>query len=377
MLKKYLRGAFCFFFIGNIALHAQEHTAIDSFNVAETARTNAYASQLEKYLADFLVREYDKRAAQFWHRDYSGIPAFTRSVAPNRLRWETHVIKPPVLHKTGPLTKKPYSFNGVNAEWISLPLGNLTAEAILAFPAGAGKDKPVPLVITQHGIGSPPERPFSEGIYHSYAKALLDAGFAVLSPLNLRSIERRNRIERLTRLADISLPGIEFARLQHLLDVVLDDPGVDGERVGMWGVSLGGMATMFFMPLEPRIKAGVVSAWFNQRQNKMVIKDDHYSCFLETNEDHAFFTGWLTGFSDHDLVSLIAPRPLLVQHGKKDNIAYWPQVMEEFELSKDHYKRLHIEDRIGIDLHEGGHEAIVTSGIAFMRKWLGNNKSVK
>lgn len=107
--------------------------------------------------------------------------------------------------------------------------------------------------------------------------------------MNLRSIERRNRIERLCRLAGMSLPGIELARLQHMLDVVLAEPVIDTERVGMWGLSLGGMATMFWMPLEPRIKAGVVSAWFNHRRNKMVIPDDRYSCFLVTTEEHAFF----------------------------------------------------------------------------------------
>jgi len=200
---------------------------------------------------------------------------------------------------------------------------------------------------------------------------LLKAGFAILVPLNLRSVELRNRIERLCRLADISLPGIELARVQHLLDVVLTDPRIDPDRVGMWGLSLGGMATMFWMPLEPRIKAGIVSGWFNHRRNKMVIPDDRYSCFLETKEEHAFFTGWLTEFTDHDVVSLICPRPLLIQHGKKDGIAYWPQVQEEFDIAKTHYDKLKIEDRIRIDIHEGGHEAIIGTGVKFMTRWLG------
>jgi len=39
------------------------------------------------------------------------------------------------------------------------------------------------------------------GAYHEYAKELLKAGFAVLAPMNLMSVERRNRIERLCRLA--------------------------------------------------------------------------------------------------------------------------------------------------------------------------------
>jgi dienelactone hydrolase len=336
----------------------------------ETERTDAYAAQLENYLRQYLVDDYDKRAASAWHRDYSSIAAFERSVASNRERWASVVIKPPVLRKSGPMTRKPYTIEGIKGEWLELPLGGITAQAFLAFPAGVKTDKKLPVIIVQHGIGSTPETPFRGGAYHEYAKELLKAGFAVLVPMNLMSIERRNRIERLCRLADISLPGIELVRVQNLLDIVLTDTRIDPQRVGMWGVSLGGMATMFWMPLEHRIKAGVVSAWFNERRNKMVVPDDRYSCFLVTKEDHAFFTGWLTEFTDHDVVSLICPRPLLIQHGKQDRIAHWPQVLDEYNIAKSHYEKLNIPEKIEIEIHDGGHEAIISSGITFMTKWL-------
>ena len=336
----------------------------------ETERTDAYAAQLENYLRQYLVDQYDERSAAAWHRDYSSIDAFERSVAPNRERWASVVIKPPVLTKSGPISRKPYTIESIKGEWLELPLGPVTAQAFLAFPAGQPGNKKLPLVIVQHGIGSTPETPFRGGAYHEYAKELLKAGFAVLVPMNLMSVERRNRIERLCRLADLSLPGIELVRVQNLLDIVLTDTRIDPRRVGMWGVSLGGMATMFWMPLEPRIKAGVVSAWFNHRRNKMAIPDDRYTSFLVTAEDHAFFTGWLTEFTDHDVVSLICPRPLLIQHGKQDRIAHWPQVIEEFDIAKTHYEKLKISDRIAMDMHEGGHEAIIGSGVSFMKKWL-------
>lgn len=346
----------------------------DDLKASEEQRTDAYADQLESYLHKWLVDDYDQRARKAWHRNYDNVDAFLASVAPNRERWRK-VIKPPQLAKTGPLQRRPHPpLAERNGEWLALPMGGLTAEGILVIPPGADADHPVPLVIAQHGIGSSPERTF--GIlddgdhYHRYAAELLDAGFAVLAPMNLRSVERRNRIERLCRLADTSLPGIEFARVQALLDEVLQDPRIDEDRVGMWGVSLGGLATMFWMPLEPRIRAGVVAAWFNHRRNKMVIPDPRYSCFLETKEEHAFFDGWLTEFTDSDVVSLICPRPLLIQTGKLDRIAHWPQVVEEFDASRAHYEKLGIADRIEIDLHEGGHEPRVQTGISFLTRWL-------
>ncbi|MFV1964311.1 MAG: alpha/beta hydrolase family protein [Pirellulaceae bacterium] len=335
-------------------------------------RNQEYGRQLEAHLADWLVQKYENRAEAAWQRDYSSIEAFVASVEPNRRRWRA-ILSPPELPVTGPLQRRPHPpLEDLGGEWLTVSLGPLKAEAVLVVPKSAGK--PVPLVIAQHGIGSFPERVFGViddgNAYHSYARELVEAGFAVLAPFNLRNAGNRNRIERLCRLADTTLPGIELTRLQRLLDGVLQDPRIDRERVGMWGVSLGGMATMFWMPLEPRIKAGVVCAWFNHRRNKMVIPDERYSCFLETREEHAFFRGWLTEFSDDDAVALICPRPLLIQTGKKDRIAHWPQVVEEYERARSHYQTLGIAERMEMDLHDGGHEARVTSGVDFLSRWL-------
>jgi hypothetical protein len=340
----------------------------------EAKRTEAYAAQLESWLRSYLVEQYPERAHQAWNRDYSGIAAYERSVEPNRWGWRK-VIKPPRMMPSGEAQRRPHPPLGdLQAQWMTVPLGALTAEGIIAVPEAASPQRRVPLVIVQHGIGSFPERNFGiadEGdAYHSYARRLVESGFAVLTPMNLRSIELRNRIERLCRLADLSLPGIELVRMQRLLDEALKDPRIDSGRVGMWGLSLGGLATMFWTPLEPRIQAAVVAGWFNHRRNKMVIPDERYSCFLETKEEHAFFGGWLTAYSDSDVASLICPRPLLVQTGKKDGIAWWPMVLEEFDAAREHYRRLGIEDRIEMDLRDGGHETHVESGIRFLSKWL-------
>jgi hypothetical protein len=346
----------------------------ENLQAVEEKRTDAYAAKLEAWLRQTLVEQYPERAAKAWRRDYSSIEAFVKSVEPNRSRWRS-VIKPPALTKTGPLERAPYEpLADVKAEWWRVPLGGLTAEGIFAAPAAASAARPVPLVIVQHGIGSTPEKNFGlmdpTGAYHAYARELLKAGFAVLAPMNLRTVERRNRIERLCRLADLSLPGIELARMQRLLDEAVQEPRVDRERVGMWGLSLGGLATMFWMPLEPRIKAGVCSGWFNHRRNKMVIPDPRYSCFLETKEEHAFFTGWLIEFTDSDVVALICPRPFQVQTGKADKIAHWPMVVEEFNAAREHYQKLGIADRIEMDLRDGGHETHVEPGVRFLTKWL-------
>lgn len=64
------------------------------------------------------------------------------------------------------------------------------------------------------------------------------------------------------------------------------------------------------------------------------------------------------------------PRPLMIHHGKADRMAWWPQVEEDFNTVKVHYEKLKIPDRIELDIHEGGHDAVIASGIRFMKSWL-------
>jgi hypothetical protein len=45
-------------------------------------------------------------------------------------------------------------------------------------------------------------------------------------------------------------------------------------------------------------------------------------------------------------------------------------VVEEFEASREHYQKLGIAERMEMDLHDGGHEARVESGVRFLTRWL-------
>jgi hypothetical protein len=102
----------------------------------------------------------------------------------------------------------------------------------------------------------------------------------------------------------------------------------------------------------------------------MAVSDKRYSCFLDTLEEHAFFNGWLKESADHDAITLICPRPMLIQHGKKDAIAHWPDLVKEYDTARTHYEKLGLGALMELDLHEGGHEALIESGLRFMKRWL-------
>ena len=336
-------------------------------------RQRLLRNETEDYLRSVILN-YEPRQETFWNRDYSSIDAFETSVAPNRRRWAEAVgIFEPDGTDLNPTLNLWYEDETLTAWWLTIGLlGGLRGRGILALPKN--RKNPAPLVIAQHGIGSSPEKVFGlddpSDVYKSYGRGLAEAGFAVIAPMNISGGPPRARQERLCKLLGKTLWGLEIYRTRRLLDVLETRPEIDVSRTGMYGISLGGAYTMFTTPLEPRIGAAVVCAWFNHRPNKMAVDDPRYSCFLSVNEEHIWIPGWLREFTDSDLASLICPRPLLVEQGKADGIAWWPIMLEEYDATKAHYQNLNIADRIDIDLHEGGHEIRMDKSLEFLIKWL-------
>jgi len=121
-------------------------------------RNTRYRRELEDWFRSWIVDGYAERAGTLWKRDYSSVEAYERSVQPNRERWRA-ILNPPDLRISGPPESEPVrGLEGLDARYVRLPLGErLRAEAILAIPKSKG---PVPLIVSQHGIGSQPEHVF-------------------------------------------------------------------------------------------------------------------------------------------------------------------------------------------------------------------------
>jgi dienelactone hydrolase len=336
-------------------------------------RQRLLRAETEDFLRE-LSLDYDARQHEYWDRDYSSEQAYLASVEPNRERWLQAMgdFGPPAAEME-PLVE-PFAENEhFRAEWVTIKLyGKLRGRGVFAVPKSG--DGPFPTIICQHGIGSSPERAFGfgddAGLYHGHAQRALEAGFAVIAPMNITEGAPRARYTHLCTMLGRTLWGLEIAKISRLIDCAETRPEFDTDRLGMWGISLGGAYTSFTMPLEMRIRAGIITAWFNHRLRKMVVDDPRHSCFLSANEPHIFFPRWLSEFTDSDLISLICPRPVMAQTGKGDGIAWWPWVEEEFEATREHYERLGIADRCELDLHEGGHEINVETGLRFMERWL-------
>ncbi len=346
------------------------------------SRVIADHQQLAKNEAEDLLRDlshaWADRRGQWWQRDYSSPEAYERSVKINRQNWLAALGDPnaqPLPAPVGDVEREPFlADDDLVAEWISVPVsGHMQARALLARPKGAF-DR-LPLVLAQHGLHSSPEKIFgfddSGGAYHAYGRHLVRAGYAVLAPRNVSGGGPRGRLQRMCLMLGMTLSGLEIYKLRKLLDHVLSLDYIDAERVAMWGLSMGGAYTLFTTPVEPRIKSAICTGFFNDRLRKMIIDDPRYSCFLSASgeQEHIFIPRWLVEFDDADVASLICPRPLQIQAGKADGIAWWPYVVETFARTKEHYEKLGIADRIELHMHNGGHEICVEAGIGFLQRW--------
>ena len=312
--------------------------------------------------------------ASTWALDFTTSAQYEASCEEHRQRWSQTVGEFAFQAPFAPRWEPFFEDEVAIGRWLSLELAEgLTARAVLALPKT--RHGAVPLVIAQHGISSTAERVFGlndpKDLYHAYGRALLAAGYAVLAPSNITAAAPRARLHRLCLLLGKTLAGLEVGKIRHLLSFATTLPEIDAARVGMWGISLGGMYTMFTAPLDKRIKAAIITAFFNDRWAKMAMSSRLYSCFLDVDEEHIWVPGWLGGgFDDSELLALICPRAVQIQQGRADSIGWWPLQQATFDKARHYYSALQIPDRLAYADHDGGHEILVEEGLAFLQKHL-------
>ena len=114
---------------------------------------------------------------------------------------------------------------------------------LFAVPAGEG---PFPAMLTLHGHGGSCDALFDRStIYQGLADRFARGGYVVIAP----SFPHRQYCA--TMLWD----------LMRLVDILQSRAEVDGDRLGVAGLSMGGEWTMWGAACDPRLKAAVVSGW--------------------------------------------------------------------------------------------------------------------
>ncbi|HEU4754571.1 MAG TPA: dienelactone hydrolase family protein [Armatimonadota bacterium] len=289
----------------------------------------------------FLTRETEAgigRRARHWQRDFSSPGAYARSVEPNRqrLRRILGVVDPrvpfrepePVLALSGgaEVVAAP-AYRVLAVRWPVLP--GVEGEGLLLEP----RRPPVASVVALPDCDWTPERlvGLAPGVppEAQFARRLAESGCRVLVPT---LVDRQDRFSGDPAIRMTNQPHREWVyrgafemgrhvigyEVQKVLAAVdwLKSEAVPKAPVGVAGYGEGGLLAFYSAAVDPRIDAALVSGYFGPREA------------LWREPIYRNVWGLLEEFGDAEIASLVAPRPLMIEHCRFPQVAGPPPARE-------------------------------------------------
>ncbi len=150
--------------------------------------------------------------------------------------------------------------------------------------------------------------------------------------------------------------------VMRTLDWIATRKELDARRVGCMGISGGGTCTLFSAALEPRIRAALVSGYLNTFRDSILS--------LAHCMDN-YVPGIMNWAEMYDVAALIAPRPLFVESGTRDDIFPIEASRSSFARVKKVYELLGAGDAAEQEIFEGAHSFHGALGLPFLARRLG------
>ena len=247
------------------------------------------------------------------------------------------------------------------------------AYGILLLPNDLQPGEQRPVVVCQHGLEGRPQDtadPRIESVYYSYAASLADRGFITYAPQNPYIGQDAFRvIQRKGNPIKWSLFSLIIRQHERTLDWLAEQPFVDADRIGFYGLSYGGKTAMRVPAVLDRYACSICSADFNEWIVKNATFYSRYSyMFTGEYEMPEFDLG--NTFNYGEMAGLIAPRPFMVERGHDDGVAPDEWVAHEFAVVRRLYVRLGIADRTEIEFFDGGHQINSQDTFRFLHRHL-------
>lgn len=210
------------------------------------------------------------------------------------------------LEDTVTLISDTAGFSMYGVSYISVH--NKRVTGLLSVPAKS--DKPAPVIILLHGLGDRKTVDYIQAGHNIF----LDSGYAVLriDVANHGNRKEHNYDFSLTdgyRYWTRSLVSQTVFDLRRSIDFLETRPEVDAERIGFFGISLGGIIGTIFSGVDERLKVPVI-ALAGGNLSLMFGLD----ALTEDTKD--FFSI----IDPINFVANIAPRPLLMINAENDEV---------------------------------------------------------
>ena len=136
---------------------------------------------------------------------------------------------------------------------------------------------------------------------------------------------------------------------------------IDSSRIATLGASGGGTTSLLTAAADPRVKASVVSAYFNTFRDSIVP--------ISHCPDN-YVPGLLQDMEMYDIAGLVAPRALFVESGRNDRIFPIAGYERAVEKARAIYRAFGAADRFGAETHQGAHEVHLVGAFEFLRRAL-------
>ena len=152
--------------------------------------------------------------------------------------------------------------------------------------------------------------------------------------------ERGKREIELRHLGSGIVP-VEIYETMRSIDYLSGLPEVDPTRIGMIGLSYGGLYTQMTAALDTRIRAAASVAFFNDR---------YQYCWHDFS-----WKGIANYMKDPEICGLIAPRPFCIHIGRKDSSFDFQSALPEIEKLRRYYAAWQEEKQLKIILSDADH----------------------
>jgi dienelactone hydrolase len=248
------------------------------------------------------------------------------------------------------------------------------AYGILLVPKDIKNGERRPVVVCQHGLEGRPREVADPKIdshyYHQLAVKLAEEGFVTYAPQNPYIGNDNFRIiQRMGHPLKLALYSFIIGQHERTLEWLAEQPFVDSDRIGFYGLSYGGKTAIRVPPFVERYALSICSGDFNEWVWKTTNVETPFSYLLWFEYDmYEFNFANIVNYGE--LANLIAPRPFMVERGHYDGVSPDQTVAYEYAKVRWFYSYMGIPEKTRIQFLSGPHMVYEQGTFEFLRQHL-------